>query len=85
MSRKVITTVDDSSLSLTPVIDAVCTEIHAGWANGESFSTLRLSPALYELITASKAREIRRGNPVMVLSLDVVSDATIPVTHATLD
>lgn len=86
MSRKVITDdIDDSSLSLAPVIDAVCAEIHAGWANGESFSTLRLSPALYELIIASKAREVQRGNPVMVLSLDVVADATIPVTHATLD
>lgn len=85
MSREVLTAVDATSLSLASVVDAVCSEIHAGWASGETFSTLRLSPALYELIAASKAREVRRGNPVMLLSLDVVADDTIPVTHATID
>ncbi|MGH3393035.1 MAG: hypothetical protein ACRDOO_29570 [Actinomadura sp.] len=85
MSREVSTTVDATSLSLGPVVDAVCSEIHAGWACGETFSTLRLSPALYDLIATSKAREIQRGNPVMLLSLDVIADDTIPDTRATLD
>lgn len=85
MARHVLTNIDDSSLSLVPVIDAVCAEILAGWASGESFSTLRLSPVLYDLVTAGKAREIQRGNPVMLLSLDVVADDTIPVSRAELD
>jgi hypothetical protein len=85
LARNVPTNIDDSSLSLAPVIDAVCAEILEGSANGESFSTLRLSPAVYELIAASKARELQRGNPVMLLSLDVVADDTIPVARAELD
>jgi hypothetical protein len=84
MSTDVNTGAGEEADSLAPVMDSVCEALHAGYARGERFTRLYLSPRLYQIVADSKAREIARGNPVMVLSLDVEPDDSLPELLARL-
>ncbi|MQA87379.1 MAG: hypothetical protein GEV03_22810 [Streptosporangiales bacterium] len=71
--------------SLGVVIDEACAAVFAARDAQRRVTTLRVSPAIYEAIVQGKARELERGNPVMVLGLDVVNDASLSGEVAALE
>jgi hypothetical protein len=72
-----------SSLSLAPMLDAVCSALQDPEA--PTFSVLRVNSLIYDAIADTRDEEVQRGNPVMVLSLEVVSDNSVAVDRAVLD
>jgi hypothetical protein len=83
MATSFDTTVGDENVSLAPVVDAVCAAMQDDEAH--QWSVLRVPPPVYALIADSRRDDVARGNPVMVLSLDVVSDASVPVGRASVE
>jgi hypothetical protein len=59
------------------VLDRACEEILQAWEVGQRPTRLIVSPGAYEAITGARRREIQRGNPVMVLDLELELDTDV--------
>jgi uncharacterized membrane-anchored protein len=63
--------------SLGELLDEVCVQIFAEQDRGGEARSLRASPEVYEAITRAHRQEIERGNPPMILDLDLVLDVVL--------
>jgi hypothetical protein len=65
-------------LWLSVVVDEACTQIWEAWGSGESVTSLRVSPAVYNAVAAARPAEIARDYPLMLLGLPLVADLEVP-------
>jgi hypothetical protein len=70
--------------SVAEVLDGVCTDILRAAYGGRPPTRMNVSPRVYELVAAAKAQELARGNPLMLLGLDLVSDESVTGNSARL-
>lgn len=64
--------------SIVHLLDGACTAIINGYRDGWAKpSELRVSPSGYEFVALLKRGEVSRGNPLMLLDLDVVVDHSL--------
>jgi hypothetical protein len=64
-------------LWLSVVIDKACTQIWDAWGSGVSATSLRVSPAVYDVIAAARPAEVARDYPLMLLGLPLVADQEV--------
>ncbi|WP_326835233.1 hypothetical protein VSH64_09955 [Amycolatopsis rhabdoformis] len=64
--------------SIVHLLDGACVAIIDGFRNGRTKpSQLRVSPSGYESVALVKSAELSRGNPLVLLDLDVVLDPSL--------
>jgi hypothetical protein len=69
---------------LAATVDDVCAAMLELPERAARPSTLRVNPQVYEAIARTKQREVGRGNPIVLLDLDVVMDADVEVDQPRL-
>jgi hypothetical protein len=64
--------------SIAHLLDGACVAILNGYRDGWTKpSELRVSPSGYELVALIKRDEVSRGNPLVLLDLEVVVDPSL--------
>jgi hypothetical protein len=69
---------------LAATIDDVCAALLELPDHASRPTTLRVNPQVYDAIAQTKQREVGRGNPIVLLELDVVRDADVEVDEPRL-
>lgn len=74
-----------TGLWLSVVVDNACARIWEAWDSGDSVTSLRVSPVVYDTVAAARPGEVTRGCPLFLLGLPLVADASVasyePVTE----
>jgi hypothetical protein len=60
------------------MLDDLAESILALPDRGVALRWLRVNPHLYDVISAAKARELARGNPLLILGMEVVRADGVP-------
>jgi len=60
--------------SVAHALDDACVQALQAGQSGREVAVLRVGPSLYAEFARAKARELTRGEPLMVLGLRVVMD-----------
>ena len=63
--------------SLAVVLDEACERILQAQDEERSLTTIRASAPVYRAILAAKSDDLARGDPVMLLDLEVVPDLSL--------
>jgi hypothetical protein len=66
------------------VLDEACRAWSDLIAHHSAPRELRVNPAVYDSIASAKAKEVARGNPLLILGLPLVASATVPPARAEL-
>jgi hypothetical protein len=65
-------------ISMAVILDDLCTLIRRADDEHRSIYAVHVAPRIYELVAAAKAKQhVSRGNPLMLLGLDLVRDETV--------
>ena len=59
---------------MSVVVDNACTQIWDALHGGASVKSLRVSPAVYDVVAAARSGEVARHYPLMLLGLPIVAD-----------
>jgi hypothetical protein len=68
--------------SIAEMLDEACPLILAAWQRNERPHYLRVHRTLYEVVAEAKASEIARGNPVLLLGLEIIPSDVVPPNRA---
>ena len=62
-------------ISFIETLDDMCTEIHDADSADRHVTSVRVPRSIYDVVAAAKARQhLSRGNPLLLLGLDLVAD-----------
>jgi hypothetical protein len=71
----------DLNIDLALAIDEICREIYSAADRGQPVETAFVGEEIYGAVAETKAQQhTSRGNPLLLLALDVVEDDTLPPT-----
>jgi hypothetical protein len=71
-------------ISLAILLDEVCPMVLAARYQNRRLQYLDVNPRVYESILEAKRKEYARGNPVVVLGLEVRASDAVPITQPTV-
>lgn len=54
------------------LLDDLAAEIVTSVDRGAGLRTLKVNPYLYDVVAEAKSRELRRGNPLLLLGMELV-------------
>jgi hypothetical protein len=69
-------------VSIAQMLDDACPQILDAWYRNERPHYLRVHRSLYEAVAEAKASEIKRGNPVLLLGLEIIPSDVVPPNRA---
>lgn len=62
---------------MSEVVEEACLQIWQAWEDDASPTSLRVSPAVYEVVAANRPGEVLHDYPLMLLGLPLVADQAV--------
>jgi hypothetical protein len=65
-------------MTVAQLLDEVSPRILAAWHRNEIPQRIMIHTSLYDEIVGAKLRELRRGNPILLLGLEIIPSESLP-------
>jgi hypothetical protein len=72
-------------ISFAVTLDDLCRQVHQAAEDGRRVESVHVPPEIYDSIATAKAKQhLARGNPLLLLALDLVRDEDVPSGSASV-